>query len=298
MSRRRGLGPPTLRSASVTRSSRWWLCPAGDRRSLHRSGCDRCGHGAGARPPAARSERDEQVSDLVGARPLAAQHDGAVDGERRRGHGAPCGDVVGSNTFSLRADSGSACAGRRLLADPVALRAWLIVVIDPLGEPGRTDAIAARVAVERTPDRHAGRGRAHRRARHARGADDPRATPHRRPRATARTQRQHARAHAPAGQRARRPGRRRPARALASGVGRGAARAMVDLGRLSRPMRDGPCAFVGRPETDAFDAGCPSWPNARGHGMVGRIAPSIPSSHRITLSLLTAARRSPPRRPA
>ena len=34
-------------------------------------------------------------------------------------------------------------------------------MIDPLGEPGRTDAIAARVAVERTPDRHAGRGRAH-----------------------------------------------------------------------------------------------------------------------------------------
>ena len=34
-------------------------------------------------------------------------------------------------------------------------------MIDPLGKPGRTDAIAARVAVERTPDRHAGRGRAH-----------------------------------------------------------------------------------------------------------------------------------------
>ena len=101
------------------------------------------------------------------------------------GTAPPCGDVVGSNAFSLRADRGSACAGRRLLADPVALRAWLLVVIDPLGEPGRTDAIAARVAVERTPDRHAGRGRAHRRARHARGADDPRATPHRRPRATA-----------------------------------------------------------------------------------------------------------------
>ena len=37
---------------------------------------------------------------------------------------------------------------RRLLADLVALREWLLVVIDPLGEPGRTDAIAARVAVE------------------------------------------------------------------------------------------------------------------------------------------------------
>ena len=131
MSRRRGRGPPTLRSASVTRGTRWWLCPAGDRRSLHRSRCERCGHGAGARPPAALSERDEQVSDLVGARPVAAQHDGAVGGERRRGHGASCGDVVGSNTFSLRADRGSACAGRRLLADPVALRAWLLVVIDP-----------------------------------------------------------------------------------------------------------------------------------------------------------------------
>ncbi len=89
MSRRRGPGPPTLRSASVTRGTRWWLCPAGDRRSLHRSRCERCGHGAGARPPAALSERDEQVSDLVGARPVAAQHDGAVDGERRRGRGAP-----------------------------------------------------------------------------------------------------------------------------------------------------------------------------------------------------------------